>query len=106
MKRFIYLFVFMIGAFIAYTPDVFAHDIGRRVRVVHDGYVRGIHHPVWPHWLRAQHDFQRWYLQSHYRHLRHPGWHRLYQLYRQDVQIHRHHRPRIHHRHRHGCRHH
>jgi hypothetical protein len=106
MKRAIFVVTLAIGASTGYAPDAFAHGQGYRAVVVHDGYARGIHQPVWPHWLQAQHEFQRWYLASHYRHLRHPGWHRLYQLYRQDARFHQHQRRIVHRRPWCGCRHH
>ena len=39
---------------------------------------------IFPRWLRAKQDFQRWYYYSHYRYMRRLSWQRLYDLYLYD----------------------
>ena len=103
MKQVIAALLTGFGLFLAFQPQAEAHGLGKVV-VVHDGRVVRKFRPAYPHWLRAERDFHRWYRHSRYHRLRHPDWHRLYGLYRQEVRYHRHIRHNHRHRHGRGCR--
>ncbi len=66
--------------FLVSAADASAHKIEYRPYVVHRQYVYG-QTRIFPGWLRKNREFQRWYLHSRYRLMRHMTWHRLYDIY-------------------------
>ena len=95
MKRFAtgtaWSLIILAGSTFAAVPEASAHGV-TTVRYVdyhnhHHRYRQSTR--IFPRWLRAKHDFQRWYFRGNYRrhnsNTRYPGWSRLYDLYLHDT---------------------
>ena len=82
--------VTLAGISLFAAPEASAHDVTRVRYVDYDYYPYRQSTHIFPRWLRAKQDFQRWYSFSHYRYMRRLSWQRLYDLYLYDKRYSRH----------------
>jgi hypothetical protein len=66
---------------VAMVRPATAHEVEFRPRVSHHFYYQHGRAFRFPHWLRDERDFQRWFLHSDYRYIRGANWAALYDLY-------------------------
>lgn len=68
---------------LAGIKDAGAHGNGHRSFVVHRHYAY-VQPVSFPRWLRSEREFQRWYVQNHYRLRRNISWQRRYEIFYQE----------------------
>jgi hypothetical protein len=90
MKRVTLPIIVGLGILLAYAPAAQAHKADYRPRVTHDYYFAYDRSVAVPRWVRKDRGFRQWFLHSRYRYARRQNWHRLYDLYSYDRQMHRH----------------
>lgn len=90
MKRATLAIIISLGFLVIYAPPADAHKVEHRTRVTHDIYYAYDRAYAMPRWVRKDRGFRRWFLHSRYRSARWQDWHRLYDLYSYERQMHRH----------------
>jgi len=93
MKRVTLPIIVGLGILLAYAPAAQAHKADYRPRVTYDYYFAYDRSYSVPRWVRKDRGFRQWFLHSRYSHAGHArrqNWHRLYDLYLYDRQMHRH----------------
>ena len=92
MQRLTLPVIFGLGLLVAFAPTAEAHKIDHRPRVTHDVYFAYDRGYAVPRWVRKDRGFRQWFMHSRYRYARNArrqNWHRLYDLYLYDRQMHR-----------------
>ncbi len=106
MNRLVWSLLIASALSLASVPEASAHEsryasYDRHTIVRHAGH--------YPHWLRRDYDFRRWYLHSRFRYDFYLSWDRLFDIYRYERKYHRpyrHYDRRDRYRHRKPHRHH
>jgi len=89
LKRLTYTLLLGSSLVVVLSPTASAHEPVNAQRATGGHRHAAIPLPVYPRWLRRDRAFQRWYVRSHYRHMRRLSWRRLYRLYNYDVAYYR-----------------